>query len=215
MQAGIFARWMISPIFLLYFLPFFLLGYRLIPSRFRNSFILLASILFYAWGAPRFIFLLLLTSFADFHLVRLMANQQDSKRRYFLAGSLALNLGLLVVFKYVNFFAENFEPLLGSSGWKMIGLPLGISFFLIETITYVVDVYRREQEPLDRFFDYLLYILFFPKLLAGPIVRYGQIAGQLRDRSASETPQNFIEGFFRFVIGLGKNCWLQMCLGIS
>lgn len=203
-----------SALFLVYFLPFFLLGHQLCPPRYRNYFILLGSLLFYAWGAPRFVFLLLLTSFIDFQLVRAMARKEDpATRKRFLIFSLVLNIGLLGIFKYGNFFLENFRLLDPGHPWISIGLPLGVSFFLFETITYVVDVYRGEQEPLDQFGNYLLYILFFPKLLAGPIVRYGEIAGQIGNPDRKIAPTDFAGGLFRFALGLGKKILIADVLG--
>src|ERR1700741_2381719 len=149
-----------SVIFLLYFLPAFLAIYFLLPKVAKNPFLLLSSIFFYAWGAPRFIFVILATTTVDFYFVKLMYNTVDEKRRkMFLILSLSLNLGLLFYFKYCNFFIENVNSALGAFGakeihWTKIILPIGISFYTFESVTYVVDVYRKIHKPLNNFWHY-------------------------------------------------------------
>jgi alginate O-acetyltransferase complex protein AlgI len=208
-----------SSIFILYFLPAFLLIYYLLPAKFKNYFTLLASILFYSWGAPRFIFVILGTTFLDFHLVHWMASTRTKlHRQLILSLSVSINLGLLFYFKYSNFFVENvnsFLSLFGMTGvhWTKLILPIGISFYTFETITYVVDVYRKIHKPLKNFWDYQLYIILFPKLIAGPIIRYHQLADQITDRSANETIDDKLAGFYRFVIGLAKKVIIANHLG--
>lgn len=209
-----------SIVFLIYFLPLFLLTYYFASKKLKNSVILLFSILFYSWGAPTFIFVIIGTTFLDFHLVKWMSKSQNEKERKLLLGlSVFVNLGLLVYFKYSNFFIENINSLLGAFGsapitWTKLILPIGISFYTFETITYVVDVYRQVHKPLPRFWDYLLYILLFPKLIAGPIIRYHDIAQQLQNRSNNETIDNRLTGFYRFAIGLAKKVILANHLGL-
>jgi alginate O-acetyltransferase complex protein AlgI len=199
-----------SVIFLVYFLPVFLTLYFLTPKKFKNGVLLISSILFYAWGAPRFIFVILGTTTLDFYLVKLMYNAPDEKKKkLFLILSLCLNTGLLFYFKYCNFFVDNFNSLISNLGFKEISwvrviLPIGISFYTFESITYVVDCYRRIHKPLDNFWQYQLYIILFPKLIAGPIIRYHEIHDQIADRSANETIDNKLTGFYRFCLGLGK-----------
>ncbi|MFL5754630.1 MAG: MBOAT family O-acyltransferase [Bacteroidia bacterium] len=184
--------------------------YFLLPKVAKNPFLLLSSIFFYAWGAPRFIFVILATTTVDFYLVRLMYQATDEKKRKtLLILSLSLNLGLLFYFKYCNFFIENVNSLLGVFGakgihWTRIILPIGISFYTFESVTYVVDVYRKIHKPLNNFWQYQLYIILFPKLIAGPIIRYHEIADQIPDRSAQDTIDNKLSGFYRFCLGLGK-----------
>lgn len=195
------------PLFLTVFLPLLLILYGLIPRRLKNPLLLLASLFFYGWSEPLFVVVLLLTTLLDFILVRAMARcEQVPQRRLLLLVSLSVNLSLLVWFKYQVFFSGLFQSSTHTlvDALFMTGIPLGISFYTFETITYVVDVYRRDQVPLKRFSDYLLYILLFPKLLSGPIVRYGEIADQLQDRAASETAANWLSGFGRVCIGLAK-----------
>jgi alginate O-acetyltransferase complex protein AlgI len=206
-----------SVIFLAWFLPIFLLLYKLADPRYKNILILLGSIVFYAWGAPMFIFVFLLTSFLDFQLVAAMHKAKtDKTRRRWLFGSLALNLGLLGYFKYSNFFIDNLNALLGTMhvdavGWTAVALPLGISFFIFESLTYVIDVYRGVHAPLRNFWDYQMYILYFPKLIAGPIVRYHEIADQVTTRV--ETQEMLLTGFYRFAIGLGKKVLIANKIG--
>ncbi len=208
-----------SIVFVLYFLPVFLVLYFIIDRRYKNVLILVSSILFYAWGAPKFIFVILGTTLLDFILVHYMDRMAtDWKRKVMLSISIVVNLGLLVYFKYSNFFIENINLFLSGLGfnevaWTKLVLPIGISFYTFETITYVVDVYRRIHRPLTNFWDYQLYIILFPKLIAGPIVRYHEIADQITDRSANENNENRLTGFYRFVIGLSKKVLIANQMG--
>lgn len=208
-----------SIVFICYFLPVFLLVYFLASKSMKNWVILAGSIFFYAWGAPRFIFVILGTTFIDFHLVRAMdESTSDRKRKALLFLSVCINLGLLVYFKYSNFFIDNLNLLLDSVGmntmpWMKLALPIGISFYTFETLTYVIDVYRRVHAPLKRFWDYQLYIILFPKLIAGPIIRYHDIADQIYDRSQYETADFRLRGLYRFIIGLSKKVLLANAMG--
>lgn len=199
-----------SIIFLFYFFPIFFLIYYLAGDKYKNAVILAGSILFYAWGAPSFIFVILGTTAMDFYLVRIMSH---SRRKYLrsllLITSLSLNLGLLFYFKYSNFFIENINHLLAVAGMKEISwvkllLPIGISFYTFETLTYVIDVYRGIHKPLKNFWDYQLYIVLFPKLIAGPIIRYHDFANQIYDRKTYYTSEYRLRGLYRFFIGLLK-----------
>jgi alginate O-acetyltransferase complex protein AlgI len=207
-----------SSLFLLYFLPVFLVAYYLLPRPAKNPFTLLASIFFYAWGAPTFVFIVLGSILLDFYVVRFMDSSAGKTKGWLLAASMVLNIGLLLYFKYANFFVDNLNDLLSLLGmnavhWTRIALPIGISFFTFQKITYAVDVYRRVHAPLELVSDYAMYILMFPQLIAGPIVRYNEIADQLVDRRASENIDNRLTGFFRFVIGLSKKVLIANVLG--
>jgi len=210
-----------SIVFLLYFLPTFLITYYFTGKKYKNIVILLFSIFFYSWGAPKFIFVILSTTFLDFHLVKWMSQtQKPLHRKLMLTLSVSVNLGLLFYFKYSNFFIENINSLFSIFGshhiqWTKLVLPIGISFYTFETITYVVDVYRRVHKPLDNFWDYQLYIILFPKLIAGPIIRYHDLADQIKDRSQNETIDNKLTGFYRFVIGLSKKVLIANQLGLQ
>ena len=207
--------------FLFYFLPLFLIIYYLADKRFKNAIILLGSIFFYAWGAPKFIFVILGTTAIDFYVVRGIANAKTPiKKKLFLLLSLSINLGLLFYFKYSNFFVANINNVLSHVGvkeipWLKLALPIGISFYTFETITYVVDVYKGIHKPLRNFWDYQLYIILFPKLIAGPIIRYHDFAGQIYDHLLYETPENRLRGFYRFCIGLGKKVLIANAVGAA
>jgi alginate O-acetyltransferase complex protein AlgI len=198
-----------APIFLFGFLPFFLLLYPLLPARLANPVTLVASLLFYAWGAPVFVFFAVGSALLDLALVRLMALSADARRRRCLMGlAVAANLGLLAYFKYAGFAAGIGRSLAAAAfGVSLpplydIALPIGVSFIVFEKITYVVDVYRGVGAPARRVRDYLLYVFLFPKLLAGPIVKYHDIAGQLAARP--RRLDDWTEGVTRFSIGMAK-----------
>lgn len=197
-----------STIFLLYFLPVFLLAYHLVGQRYKNYVILLASIYFYSWGAPKFVFVILGTTIVDFYIVRnIYLSQNESRKKALLILSIIINLGLLAYFKYANFFVENVNDLLGTFGmtklaWTSVALPIGISFYTFQTLTYSVDVYRKVHAPLQKVTDYLLYIMSFPQMIAGPIVRFNSIADQIVSRK--EVVDDKLIGFYRFCIGLAK-----------
>ena len=204
--------------FLFYFLPLFFLCYYLADKRFKNAVILIGSIIFYAWGAPVFIFILLGTTIIDFYVVRLMAACEGRLRTALMCVSLSINLGLLFYFKYSNFFVENLNVVLQHMGikevlWVKLILPIGISFYTFETITYVVDVYRGIHKPLRNFWDYQMYIILFPKLIAGPIIRFHDFADQIYDHTEFETVDNRLRGLYRFFIGLGKKVLIANVMG--
>jgi alginate O-acetyltransferase complex protein AlgI len=207
-----------SSLFLLYFLPVFLLVYYFLPKGIKNLFILLFSIFFYAWGAPDFIWIVLVSIIADFYIVRFIARAEGRNRKLLTGLSVVINIGLLAYFKYANFFIGNFNSLISSMGmhpvhWAKVALPIGISFFTFHKITYAVDVYRKVCTPLKKITDYAMYILMFPQLVAGPIVRFNEVAGQIIDREKNETIDNRFTGFFRFVIGLSKKVLIANVLG--
>jgi len=208
-----------SIVFLLYFFPIFFLVYYLINDKYKNYFILASSIAFYSWGAPKFIFVILGTTLLDFFLVKKMdSSRNEAQRKAILIVSLCVNVGLLFYFKYCNFFIENINEALAFFGVDALGLlnvvlPIGISFYTFESLTYVIDVYRKEHKPLKSFFNYMLYIILFPKLIAGPIIRYNQIADQITNRFEKFTYNFALKGFHRFVIGLSKKVIIANSLG--
>lgn len=198
-----------STIFLYYFLPLFLITYWLTPTKFKNEIALIWSLLFYMWGAPQFVFVLLISVWADFFLAKKITTSVKPKRKLYFLTSLFLNIGLLFYFKYANFFVENANILLENIGmtavhWTKLALPIGISFFTFQKISYVVDIYQNKHEPLKKLSDFALYILLFPQLIAGPIVRYGEIKEQLEGRADYEDIDHKLNGLFRFTIGLSK-----------
>jgi len=203
--------------FLIYVLPLFLLAYHLFPNKLKNGFILAFSVFFYSWGGPKFILAILATTFIDFFLVNAMHNaKQKSKKVQFLVLSLCLNLGLLFYFKYCNFFVDNFNSLLGLNiSLAKVILPIGISFYTFESLTYVVDVFKGVHKPLKSFWQYQTYILLFPKLIAGPIVRYHDIADQITNREKNYKPEVKLSGFLIFCFGLAKKVIIANTLGMQ
>lgn len=207
-----------SILFLFYFLPVFIGIYYILPHRLRNIWLLLASICFYAWGAPDFVFIVLGSIIIDFYLVKNIHSAKRKTKRWLAAISVVMNVGLLAYFKYANFFIGNLNDLLNHFGfsqvhWTAIALPIGISFFTFQKITYTVDVYRNVHAPLKRLVDYAMYILMFPHLIAGPIVRFNLVADQIENRRYNETMENRLNGLFRFVIGLSKKVLIANVLG--
>jgi len=208
-----------SILFLLYFLPFFLLAYILTPQRFRNYVALAGSLLFYSWGAPLFVFALIASAISDYALaMRMSQTDNQPLRKQLLAIGLVINLGTLAFFKYFNFFAENIDHILGALGtssphWLEIALPIGISFFTFQKISFLMDIYRGEKQQVGKLTDYLLFVCLFPQLIAGPIIRFKDIATQLIERSATDGPASRTRGIFRFVIGLSKKVLIANVLG--
>jgi alginate O-acetyltransferase complex protein AlgI len=205
--------------FLLSFLPLFFLAYYISPNQFKNIIALIGSLFFYAWGAPKFIFVLLLSLFIDFYLVKFIYHGTGKRKKTILIISLVLNIGLLAFFKYANFFVENVNGLVSNWGaagicnWVQIALPIGISFITFHKLTYSIDAYRNIHPPLEKFGDYVLYIFMFPHQIAGPIVRFNEIADQIENRDSEYTIDNRLSGMFRFIIGLSKKVIIANPLG--
>ena len=181
------------------FLPVVFLLYWLVLGRKRkaqNGFLVIASYVFYGWWDWRFLSLIWVSTLVDFVAGRAMhASDDPSRRRFWLWCSLATNLGMLGFFKYAGFFVDSFVDLLGSLGVQAtagplgIILPVGISFYTFQTMSYSIDIYRRDLEPTDRLLDFALFVGFFPQLVAGPIVRARDFLSQLAtdDRSPIDT----------------------------
>ena len=164
------------------FLPLVLLFSRLLPRRPRNLFLLVASYLFYMWWDARFIVLIVASTLVDFLVGRSLHEARGRSRSWLLVASLAANLGLLGFFKYYNFLAGSVASLLGVSTRTLhlnIVLPVGISFYTFQSMSYTIDIYRGKLEPVKRLTDFALYVAFFPQLVAGPIVRAREFFPQL------------------------------------
>lgn len=204
-----------SSLFIIYFFPIFLVFYFIVKEDYKNGVALLASIIFYAWGGKLFTILLGVTIIADYYIVKRVTITKGEERKFLFWLSIALNLGMLAYFKYANFFMENVAMLSGKgvSNWTKIALPIGISFFTFQKMSYTIDVYRGTHKPLKSIGDYALYIILFPQLIAGPIVRYSEIADELVDRKKNNTIDNKIIGLFRFAVGLGKKVLIANILG--
>lgn len=198
-------------------MPAFLVLYFITPNKCRNYTLLLASLLFYAYGAPDFIIQLTACTVVNFFLVKFMCKAEKmSMRRLFCGLSIFVSLSLLAYYKYGNFTMENINALLSFVGhepmeWTKILLPIGISFFTFQSITYTIDIYRGVNVPMKKLSDYIVYIMMFPQLIAGPIVRYNDIAEQITNRSHSWS--ECLQGFYRFVIGLSKKILIADVLG--
>ncbi len=194
-----------SLVFLLRFLPLTVLLYFLMPNmRAKNMVLIAASLIFYAWGEPVWVILLVYSSVIDYVCGGLAGKHKNTaKGRIFLILSLVLNIGLMAFFKYGNFFVDNLNAIPGISiPNSEISLPIGISFFTMQTISYTIDTYRGKAKVQKSFFNFLLFVSMFPQLVAGPIVRYTDIEGQLAERKV--TMQGIYEGILRFVTGLAK-----------
>ena len=204
-----------SPIFLFVFLPLTLGLYYLLPRKAKNGFLLAASLVFYAWGELFFVLVMLASISFNYVFGRLIGSATGAgHRKIALAAGIAANLGLLAYFKYANFIVENLGQagLLDASGWTTVHLPLGISFFTFQAMSYLVDVYRGENQAQRSLVNVALYIALFPQLIAGPIVRYHDIASQIRDRVISLLLIN--SGIQRFIYGLAKKVLIANPLGL-
>ena len=191
--------------FLFYFLPLAIGIYFIAPKRARNLVLLSFSIIFYTWGEIEYVTVMILSIMSNYVLGRLIAN--SNRKHVWLVLAVIVNLGLLVFFKYTNFLIDNLNPMLELLHVTPITqydihLPIGISFFTFQALSYVVDVYRGTTEVQKNPLDLALYISLFPQLIAGPIVRYKDVAEQLKTRIISRG--KFAEGIQRFVTGLAK-----------
>ncbi len=185
-----------SVIFLFRFLPIFLLCYFLVPQRMKNVILFLGSLIFYAWGEPVYIVLMLFSTVADYLLGRLIgAYRNRTVSKLCLAASVLLNLSLLCVFKYLAF----------------LPLPIGISFYTFQTMSYTIDVYRGETKVQKNLLDFGVYVAMFPQLIAGPIVKYKQVEKELHKRPVDLLQISY--GAKRFVIGLAKKVLIANNLG--
>ena len=194
-----------SLIFIYFFLPVSLLGYFLIPSMKGKNFILLIfSLLFYAWGEPIWITLLLFSSIVNYFMALYISNHRGSAQsKLALLVSICINIGLLMTFKYADFFVDNTNWLFGTAFTKPgITLPLGISFYTFLSLSYTLDVYRGHISVQKSFLNFMVYVTMFPHLVAGPIVRYSEIQDTINNR---KTSWNMVwSGVNRFCLGLFK-----------
>ncbi len=188
------------------------------PQRWKNIFLAFSSIIFYAWGEPRFIILMLLSVCVNFKYAQVISEAATPKRaKWWLLISVAINLGLLIIFKYTEFILVNLNSMIKFSSLAQvpipnIALPVGISFYTFHAISYLIDVYRKNAEPNKSLMDYSLYIMLFPQLVAGPIIRYKDIYHQLKIRSANIVDIEY--GIYRFVLGLAKKVLIANPLGL-
>lgn len=198
-----------SNLFFIYlFLPLNLILYYVVPNKtWKNVVLLLFSLFFYSWGEPVWVFLLMLTAFLDYTWAKCIEyfhlTGQQRRKKIALIASLVFDLGMLGVFKYSGFVVENINLLTGLSlPVPQIALPIGISFYTFQTISYVLDVYRGQVTAQKRYYKYLMYLSSYHQLVAGPIVRYSDVAAEIENRTVSA--QDFSEGITRFCLGLTK-----------
>jgi alginate O-acetyltransferase complex protein AlgI len=193
-----------SVTFLYYFLPAVLVVYFVVPGRWKNAVLLLASLLFYAWGEPRFSIIMVTTAMTGYLSGRIIEQLKGEKlRKAVLITGLILVLVPLLLFKYGDFFIRNIDQVFpGMLSPLGLVLPIGVSFYTFQILSYVIDVYRREVDVEKNPFYFLMYVSFFPQLIAGPIVRFQTIQKEIRNRKV--TLELFASGITRFVTGLGK-----------
>lgn len=194
-------------------MPITFITYYIVPFKFKNAVCLAASLVFYAWGDPIYIFLMVASIIMNYVFGVLLGKTEHKRRRkLLLALTVVANIGALGVFKYAGFFVESISYLFD---WNLpvpqIRLPLGISFYTFQAMSYVIDVYRKDAKPQNNLFKVALYVTAFPQLVAGPIVRYTTVMDQIEYREISLN--KVAEGIFRFVIGLAKKVLLANTLG--
>ena len=201
--------------FLQIFLPLCLLVYFVSPDKGKNFVLLVFSLLFYAWGEPIYILLILFSTAVDYTCGRAVESRRRSGRsaKLPLLASLCINIGLLAVFKYSDFLISCINSLLGTDiPQPNLPLPIGISFYTFQTMSYTIDVYRGEVSAQKDILKFASYVTLFPQLIAGPIVRYQTVASELENRR--HTPDLFAEGVRRFVAGLAKKVLLANNIGL-
>lgn len=197
--------------FLYYFLPCALLLYIVTPKKLKNATLLAVSLVFYAWGEPRLVLLMLLTVLSGY-VLGLLTEKYQKHKKLFLSIAVIISLGFLGYFKYADFFISNFNALTGLSVPLLrVTLPIGISFYTFQILSYNIDVYRGTVPAQKNPIDLAAYISFFPQLIAGPIVRYSDIALQLKERT--HTFEKTATGIRRFIIGLSKKILIANTLG--
>ncbi len=191
--------------FIFVFLPMLLLVYYLAKDKYRNFILCLASLLFYAWGEPKYVLLMLLSIVVNYFLARLLDKYRKHKgiSRLLLILAILFDLSLLIVFKYADFMIKTVNGIMHSKlSLLNLALPIGISFYTFQILSYVVDVYREDVKVQKNIISLGTYIALFPQLIAGPIVRYSTIEEQLANRTI--TFKKFVQGVKRFIVGLGK-----------
>lgn len=201
-----------SLIFIFLFLPV-MIGLPLIaPLKWKNPLLVLLSLFFYAWGEPYYVLIMIISILINFLSGIAIDRHEGRMRKAWLIFALVFNLSLLAVFKYTGFFVENINHIFGLSVFTpSISLPIGISFYTFQSLSYIIDVYRNRTRAQESLISVALYISLFPQLIAGPIVRYTTIEEQIRERHI--TLLSFGEGVRRFLLGLGKKVLIANTLG--
>jgi alginate O-acetyltransferase complex protein AlgI len=201
-----------SPVFIFLFLPIVYLLNLAIDKRFSNGLLLIFSLLFYAWGEPVYVFLMIFNGIVNYYLTLQMERKPDLRRSLMIL-AVIFNIGILGVFKYADFLILTINNMT-QAGWPLLNvpLPIGISFYTFQTMSYVFDVYRNETPAQRNYLSLLLYITFFPQLIAGPIVKYHDIAAQIVSRTVSLSKT--ASGLRRFVYGLSKKVLLANSMAV-
>lgn len=204
-----------SIVFIFRFLPFAIISYFLTPKKFKNFCIIILSLLFYSFGEPKYFPIIIISTLIDFLVSNLIEKNRENKRlcRFMLIISLVFNLGILFFFKYIDFFIENLNIIFNTSISKMyLTLPLGISFYTFQTLSYSIDVYKGKVKAEKNIIDFAAFVALFPQLIAGPIVKYTDINKQLKRRNT--TLEKFEEGIEYFIVGLAKKVLIANNIGM-
>ena len=196
--------------FLFFFMPIFFITYYLTPKKFKNLVLLVFSLIFYAWGEPIYVFLMIISSLINYIFAKII---YKNNKKIYLVIVCIINILILGFFKYSNFLIDIINDIfnIGISNIN-IGLPIGISFFTFQGLSYVIDIYRKKEKPLNNFLTLLMYISMFPQLIAGPIVRYSDVVNSLNERKVSF--DSFSKGMLRFLRGLYKKVLLANVIGM-
>lgn len=200
--------------FLYFFLPAVLIAYFAVPEKIKNAVLLAFSLLFYWWGEPKYVLLMIFTITFCYGAGRLIENRREKVResKALLILSVAVPLGLLALFKYADFFISSFDALTGADiPLLKLALPIGISFYTFQAVSYVIDVYRGDIPAEKNLVTLAAYITLFPQLIAGPIIRYRDVADDMKNRKINL--KNVSDGIRRFVFGLGKKVLIANLLG--
>ena len=199
--------------FLFYYLPAVLLVYLITPRRLKNALLFVSGVLFYSWGEPVYVWVMLVSTLIDYTAGRLMARTESRKKRFAcLIVSVVMNLGLLFVFKYSSFAVGVFNSVFGTEiPDPGLPLPIGISFFTFQSMSYTIDLYRGKISVQKSFVNFAAYVTCFPQIVAGPIVKYGDIASELEDRRVSVG--DLSDGVTLFITGLAKKVLLANTIG--
>lgn len=206
-----------SPIFLFLFFPIVLGVYFLINPKYRNNWICFASFIFYAWGGIAYAILIFISTIINYFLGIMIGKNSEKKKNKVFIIALVYNVGILIFFKYFGFIIDSIVNVIGLAfanfeiNAPIIPLPIGISFFTFQIISYIVDVYKEKVKPQKSLINLGLYIMLFPQLIAGPIVRYIDIEKEIQERDINIL--NIRQGLERFIIGLGKKVILANAMG--
>ena len=200
--------------FLYYFLPILILVYFISKNKYKNIILLLASLFFYFYGEPIYTLLMIISAFSGYiHGILIDKYRNTKYSKVFMLSSLVISLGILTVFKYGDFIISNINYIFSSNiNILKLVLPIGISFYTFQILSYVVDIYRDRAKVCKSFIDFATYVCLFPQLIAGPIVRYTTIQEELNHRTHSF--EKFAYGVNRFIIGLSKKVIIANNLGL-